>query len=99
MQLCHVVHDAVFSLLPHALNCGYIDMIVDTFAVDRLFSSIILYFVSFSNSDQNHLLALLQEQLDRLKVEAGKTGEQLQQAIAKLDAVEEGSQLEQAVCL
>lgn len=34
------------------------------------------------------MLALLQEQLDRLKVEAGKTGEQLQQAKAKLDAAE-----------
>lgn len=30
----------------------------------------------------------LQEQLDRLKVEAGKTGEQLQEAKAKLDAAE-----------
>lgn len=47
-----------------------------------------LYFVSLPKSDQNHLLALLQEQLDRLKVEAGKTGEQLQQAKAKLDAAE-----------
>ena len=31
---------------------------------------------------------MLQEQLDRLKVEAGKTGEQLQQAKAKLEAAE-----------
>ena len=33
-------------------------------------------------------LRYLQEQLDRLKVEAGKTGEQLQEAKAKLDAAE-----------
>lgn len=34
------------------------------------------------------MLAILQEQLDRLKVEAGKTVEQLQQAKAKLEAAE-----------
>ena len=36
----------------------------------------------------NGWLALLQEQLDRLKVEAGKTGETLQEAKVKLDAAE-----------
>lgn len=33
-------------------------------------------------------MASLQEQLDRLKVEAGKTGELLQETKAKLDAAE-----------